>query len=74
MIELTVRDTIRLHRALSTNEANFHQTFGADGQTFDEEKDASGIADGQKFDEEKDASSFADGRINDEGPFRSSQN
>jgi len=51
MIELTVRDTIRLHRALSTNEANFHQTIGADGQTFDEDKDASGIADGRTFDE-----------------------
>jgi len=57
LIELTVRDTIRLYRALRTNEANVRQTFGADGQTFDKEKDAS---------------SFADGRINDEGPFWSS--
>jgi len=63
LIELTVRDTIRLYRALRTNEANVHQTFGADGQTFDEDKDASGIADGRTFDEEKNASSFADGRI-----------
>jgi len=34
-----------------TNEANVRQTFVADGQTFDEEKDASGLADGRIYDE-----------------------
>jgi len=45
------RDKIRLHWAIRTSEANVRQTFVADGRTFDEEMDASGLADGRIYDE-----------------------
>jgi len=45
------RDKIRLYWAIRTNEANVRQTVVADGQTFDEEKDAFRLADGRLYDE-----------------------